>query len=40
MVPERMSGMASYTDRFWEKVDRSGECWEWTAYCNEWGYVA
>lgn len=20
------------TERFWEKVDKSGDCWEWTAY--------
>lgn len=20
------------SERFWEKVDRSGDCWEWTAY--------
>lgn len=24
--------------RFWEKVDRSGECWLWTASRDEWGY--
>lgn len=22
----------SETERFWEKVDKSGDCWEWTAY--------
>lgn len=22
----------SESERFWEKVDRSGKCWEWTAY--------
>ena len=26
-------------DRFWEKVDRSGDCWLWTAVCsNGYGY--
>jgi len=24
--------------RFWSKVDRTGECWEWTAYRNPYGY--
>lgn len=26
------------SERFWEKVDRSGECWEWTAYRDKDGY--
>lgn len=25
-------------DRFWEKVDASGDCWEWTAATNQLGY--
>lgn len=25
-------------ERFWSKVDRSGECWEWTAFRNPKGY--
>jgi len=26
-------------ERFWSKVDKSGECWEWTASMNKmWGY--
>ena len=25
-------------ERFWEKVDKSGECWVWTASCNQYGY--
>lgn len=24
--------------RFWSKVDKSGECWNWTAYRNRDGY--
>lgn len=24
--------------RFWDKVDRSGDCWEWTAGKNHYGY--
>jgi hypothetical protein len=27
-------------DRFWEKVDASGDCWEWTAGRNGHGYGA
>lgn len=25
-------------ERFWEKVDRTGECWVWTAYRDAKGY--
>ena len=25
-------------ERFWEKVDKTGECWLWTAYCTHAGY--
>lgn len=25
-------------DRFWEKVDKSGECWLWTRACDPEGY--
>ena len=25
-------------ERFWSHVDTTGECWEWTASRNEWGY--
>lgn len=28
----------SESDRFWEKVDKTGECWEWTAYRLKCGY--
>lgn len=24
--------------RFWDKVDKSGDCWEWAAACNSSGY--
>lgn len=26
------------TERFWEKVDKTGDCWEWTAHKNKQGY--
>ena len=32
--------MRSTEDRFWAKVDTSGECWEWTAARNSKGYGA
>ena len=25
-------------ERFWEKVDKSGDCWEWIASCDRGGY--
>ena len=25
-------------ERFWEKVDKTDECWLWTAACNQYGY--
>lgn len=25
-------------ERFWSKVDKSGDCWEWVGYLNEKGY--
>jgi hypothetical protein len=25
-------------NRFWSKVDKSGECWKWTAFKNKQGY--
>lgn len=28
----------STEERFWSKVDKSGECWIWTASCNQYGY--
>lgn len=29
---------ASHEERFWAKVDKSGDCWEWTANKNLRGY--
>lgn len=31
---------ASLADRFWEKVDQSGDCWEWTGHLTRPGYGA
>lgn len=28
----------SSQDRFWERVDKTGVCWEWTGYCIPSGY--
>ena len=25
-------------DRFWAKVNKSGDCWEWIGWKNRWGY--
>lgn len=25
-------------DRFWQKVDKTGECWNWTAFISKKGY--
>lgn len=25
-------------ERFWSKVDKTGDCWLWTAYCDSTGY--
>ncbi len=33
-----MSGHQTIEERFWAKVDRSGDCWEWTASIDEFGY--
>ncbi len=30
--------MVSHVDNFWTKVDKSGDCWEWTAYVDRHGY--
>ena len=31
-------GNLTAIERFWSKVDKSGECWLWTAYRNKGGY--
>jgi hypothetical protein len=33
-----MSAKLPVQDRFWAKVDKSGECWNWTAGLNQKGY--
>lgn len=33
-----MSRPVAFEDRFWSKVDQSGECWVWTARCFSDGY--
>jgi hypothetical protein len=30
--------MSDYERKFWSKVDRSGDCWEWTGAKNTHGY--
>jgi hypothetical protein len=30
--------MKTWQERFWAKVDTTGECWLWTASCNPRGY--
>lgn len=30
--------MRTLRERFWEKVDKSGNCWEWTAALHDMGY--
>lgn len=32
--------MRAIADRFWSKVDKSGECWVWTAHRRHHGYGA
>lgn len=36
LTPTRVVGTAE--ERFWAKVDTSGDCWEWTASKNDDGY--
>lgn len=39
IIAEARCGLTrSAWDRFWEKVDASGDCWEWTAARNPKGY--
>jgi len=33
-----MSDILSLAERFWPKVDKSGECWLWTASVDQHGY--
>ena len=33
-----MTDTLIYMDRFWDKVDKTGECWIWTASKNKKGY--
>ena len=33
-----MADGSAVVDRFWAKVDRTGECWVWTAARNRSGY--
>lgn len=35
---ERIKEAAAYLERFWSKVDKSGECWEWVAARHRQGY--
>lgn len=30
--------MQDIEERFWSKVDTSGDCWEWQTYCGDDGY--
>jgi len=33
-----MTSLKVDEERFWAKVDKSGDCWIWTAYTNSLGY--
>jgi len=37
-MPTRSGSQRTQMDRFWAKVDKSGECWEWTAFKDDCGY--
>ena len=37
-MPTGVYDRPSPTDRFWARVDKSGECWLWTAYRRSDGY--
>ena len=30
--------LADIADKFWSRVDKSGECWNWTSSCTKAGY--
>ena len=36
--PKKDFDLIAFANRFWEKVDKSEMCWEWTAASNTWGY--
>lgn len=37
-VERKEEYIESFKERYWEKVDKSGDCWEWTAVKNPKGY--
>lgn len=37
-MPDRTQRRRPAIERFWEKVDKSGDCWIWTAYKSPAGY--
>jgi len=38
MTPHYTAPKPTSEERFWAKVDRSGDCWVWIAGTTEWGY--
>ena len=34
----RRKGKSTWIERFWARVDKSGDCWEWTGYIGSHGY--
>ena len=38
LPPFRPRTVVPVEERFWSKVDRSGDCWEWTAFRDRNGY--
>ncbi len=36
-TPERVV-FQIVSDRFWSRVDKSGDCWLWTGSLHDWGY--
>ena len=33
-----MTNITSFAGRFWSRVDKTGDCWEWTGHCDREGY--
>lgn len=33
-----VNGHMSIEERFWEKVKKGDDCWDWAGYCNKGGY--